>query len=277
MGHLATSRDLDAFVSGLFEEPRYRRAMRVITVVAWSVAIGSHLLAGGLMLTEPRAFAATPPPPLEVALLPPEPAAQSEPPTPPPLPEPPEQQRPSSPEPASAAPPEPARAGALLTAKAEDPSGAADEPVDFTNDPTTLGFGSGVVAIGGKAEVGRPDARPAVATPSVGGLPAGRVSDADSLTPAADLGRKPSLGESDPCRGYFPAGASDDAASASVNVVVAKSGAVSSVRLLSESPPKQGFGAAARACMLNKRFTPALDRHGHPAATAVRVNVRFSR
>ena len=34
------------------------------------------------------------------------------------------------------------------------------------------------------------------------------------------------------------------------------------VRLLSESPPAQGFGGAARACMASKRFTPGLDRDG---------------
>jgi TonB family protein len=62
-----------------------------------------------------------------------------------------------------------------------------------------------------------------------------------------------------------------------VMVTIGKSGAVSNVQLLSESPPKQGFGAAARACMSSKRFRPGLDRDGKPAATAVRVNIRFMR
>ena len=66
-------------------------------------------------------------------------------------------------------------------------------------------------------------------------------------------------------------------AQTAVMVVVAKSGAVSSATVLSESPAGQGFGAAARACLLAKHFTPALDREGQLAATAVRVNIRFSR
>jgi hypothetical protein len=60
-------------------------------------------------------------------------------------------------------------------------------------------------------------------------------------------------------------------------VTITKSGAVSAVQLLSESPPKQGFGSAARACMAGKRFSPGLDRDGKPAATAIRVNIRFVR
>jgi len=62
-----------------------------------------------------------------------------------------------------------------------------------------------------------------------------------------------------------------------VLVTIAKSGAVSKVTLVSESPAGQGFGAAARTCMSRKRFTVALDREGNAAATAVRVNVRFTR
>jgi TonB family protein len=170
----------------------------------------------------------------------------------------------------------PARAGALVTAKADPVTPQAEGPVDFTNDPSALGFGSGVVAVGGKADFGKQGALPSPVA-GVGRTPAGRGTVADALTPVADLGRKPSLGESDPCRGFFPRGAVDDVASASVMVVVGKSGAVASVRLLSESPPTQGFGAAARTCMRGKRFTPALDRDGRPAATAIRVNVRFSR
>jgi outer membrane biosynthesis protein TonB len=60
-------------------------------------------------------------------------------------------------------------------------------------------------------------------------------------------------------------------------VTIQRSGAVSGVRLLSESPPRQGFGAAARACMASKRFSPGLDRNGNPTATALRVNIRFTR
>jgi hypothetical protein len=46
---------------------------------------------------------------------------------------------------------------------------------------------------------------------------------------------------------------------------------------VSEAPSGQGFGAAARTCMLGQVFEPALDRDGRPAATALNVNVKFSR
>jgi hypothetical protein len=244
----------------------------------WSVAIGAHALAAGLALAGEH-----PPPPalpaLEVELSPPAP--------PPPAPAaiavplPPVEPRPAERAPtpkAAAAPPEPARPGALLTAKADPaPSPAHDEPVDFTNDPSMLGFGSGVVAIGGKAQVGLAGARPSSASPSTGASGVALRPAGEMLTPAADLSRKPALGEADPCGGYFPSNASDDVASAAVMVTIGKSGAVSSVRLLSESPAKQGFGAAARTCMGSKRFSPGLDRDGNPTATAIRVNIRFRR
>jgi TonB family protein len=100
---------------------------------------------------------------------------------------------------------------------------------------------------------------------------------ADELVAASDLSRKPGLNESDPCRGYFPSSASDDVASAAVMLTIGKSGAVSNVELLSESPPKQGFGAAASTCMKSKHFSPGLDRDGNAAKTRIRVNVRFER
>ena len=262
---------LDDFVAGLFDRAPRRRAS---SVLGWAAAIGAHLLLAGFALGERRPAPPASLSPLEVDLAPPAP--------PPPvaLPTPKPEER--APEPAAvakamAAPPAPAHVGALVTAKADPtPSPTQDEPVDFTNDPGALGFGSGVVAIGGKAEVGVKHAAVSP-TPGVGtsGVVKGPVGDA--LTPVSDLSRKPSLSEGDPCRGYFPSGASDDVANASVMVTIGKSGAVSSVQLLSESPPKQGFGAAARTCMSSKRFTPGLTHDGKPAATAIRVNIRFTR
>jgi outer membrane biosynthesis protein TonB len=270
MSSAVASVPLDDFVAGLFERAPRRRGLNVL---GWAAAIGVHLLLAGFAIGErrPTPSAAAP---LEVDLAPPAP-----PPTiAPPIPKPEER----APEPAAAAkaiaaPPAPARVGALVTAKADPtPSPAHDEPVDFTNDPGALGFGSGVVAIGGKAEVG---VKQAAVSPTPGGGTSGAVRGpvGDALTPVSDLSRKPSLGESDPCRGYFPPSASDDVASASVMVTIGKSGAVSSVRLLAESPPKQGFGAAARTCMSSKRFSPGLTHDGKPAATAIRVNIRFTR
>jgi TonB family protein len=258
-------------IAELFDSATPRR---VFGVLGWSIALGAHVLAAGLALGEHRA----PPPPLpalEVELTAPEP-----PPAPAMLPAPPEA-RPVEHTPvakaAAAAPPEPAHVGALVTAKADpEPSKTADEPVDFTNDPSALGFGSGVVAIGGRAEVGSAHAQLSSAPASTGT----RLSPhptGDALTPASDLSQKPSLGENDPCRGYFPAAATDDVATAAVTVTIGKNGAVSGVQLLSESPPNQGFGAAARACMGSKHFSPGLDRDGNPTRTAIRVNIRFTR
>jgi hypothetical protein len=261
---------LDDFVAGIFDRAPRRRAL---SVLGWATAIGGHLLLAGLALGQRRP-APPAPPALEVDLAPPAP--------PPPVAVPIPKTEEPAPAPATAAkavaaPPAPAHVGALVTAKADPtPSPTHDEPVDFTNDPSALGFGSGVVAIGGKAEVGLMQAAPGPA-PGVGtsGVVKGPVGDA--LTPVSDLSRKPSLGESDPCRGYFPTSASDDVANASVMVTIGKSGAVSSVQLLAESPPKQGFGAAARTCMSSKRFSPGLTHDGKPAATAIRVNIRFTR
>ena len=272
----AASAPTTSLITEIFDQAAPRRAFGVL---GWGVAIGAHLLAAGLALTEHRAMA-RPEPPLEVELAPPPsppPVPVVTPPPPPPIEERVVERTPVA-KPAAAAPPEPARAGALLTAKDDPaPSPKADEPVDFTNDPSAVGFGSGVVAVGGKAQVGLAGARPSSALPSTGVAGLAPKPAGDALTPVANLSQKPSLHESDPCRGYFPSGASDDVASASVLVTIGKSGVVSNVKLLSESPPKQGFGAAARTCMSSKRFTPGLTQDGKPAATAVRVNIRFTR
>jgi hypothetical protein len=260
---------LSDFVTELFQRAGPRRSLRHI---AWGVALLVHASVAAVAIEESRAAAAQSRP-LEVELAP------EPPPAPVPQPEPkleePLQRAPVA-RPAAASPPEPARAAALVTAKEDlTPAPNAEAPVDFTHDPSALGFGSGVVAIGGTARVGLKHAQlgpAASAAPAAAPRPVG-----DALTAASDLSRKPSLGESDPCRGFFPSAASDDVATAAVMVTIARSGAVSAVQLLSESPAKQGFGGAARACMSGKRFSPGLDRDGRPTATQVRVNVRFSR
>lgn len=259
------------FVLELFDRARQRSAFGH---VGWGIAIGAHVLAAGLALDETRPVAGPLLPPVEVELAPP---PQAPPRSTPPKEEEPVPERPQVAKLAAAAPPQPAQVGALLTAKADPlPTPAAEEPVDFTNDPAAAGFGSGVVAIGGKAKVGSANAQSSTALAGPGSAPVGPAAG-DGLTPVSDLSRKPGLGESDPCRGYFPSGASDDVASAAVMVTVGRNGSVSSVKLLSESPPRQGFGAAARTCMTSKRFSPGLDRNGKPTATAIRVNIRFTR
>jgi len=268
---VATSH-VSPFAAELFDSAAPRPLWNVL---GWGVAVGAHLLAAGLALTEQQP-APHVPPPLEVELSRPEPPP---PPPPPPTAAPEEKPAPVAAvtRPAAAPTPQAARVGALVTAKADpEPSPKADEPVDFTNDPTMVGFGSGVVAVGGKADVGVKGAKPTQA-PSSGTGGIGTRPTGDALTPASDLSRKPGLAESDPCRGYFPNGASDDVATASVMVTIGRTGSVSNVRLLSESPAGQGFGGAARTCMSAKRFSPGLDRDGNPTATAIRVNIRFTR
>jgi hypothetical protein len=155
---------------------------------------------------------------------------------------------------------------------APDPS-PSDEPFDFTSDPNNHVLSSGVVAVGGTGSHG-------LAGAQLGGRgtePVHAPVRGDGLTAAGDLSQSPRLRESDPCRGYFPNSAHDDVAAAVVRVIVNQQGVATSASVVSESPIGQGFGAAARTCMLQQRFSPALDRQGRPAATAVNVNVKFSR
>jgi len=245
-------------------------------VLGWGIALSVHVAVASWAVGEHRS-ASRAPAPLEVELAAPEPLPPPAPLTPPPPDPVPAEHAPAPVAKAAAAAPAAAHVGALLTAKSDPaPSPGAEEPVDFTNDPSLVGFGSGVVAIGGKAEHGVTGAKAGPAAPGTGVGSAPKPSG-DELVAASDLSRKPGLGENDPCRGYFPAGANDDVATAAVMVTIGKSGSVTNVQLLSETPPKQGFGAAARTCMAGKHFSPGLDRDGKPAATAIRVNIRFLR
>ncbi len=59
-------------------------------------------------------------------------------------------------------------------------------------------------------------------------------------------------------------------------VSVRKNGSAADVVVASD--PGHGFGAAARACALRRRYEPALDRHGRPVASITPlINVRFTR
>ena len=264
----------------LFDRSPKRRSLAVF---AWVLALAGHSLAAtfAASATGPRHRAVEP---VDLEFIEPEPPPPE--PSPPPPPEqapPPERDAPVRSIPRArpeTSPPAPAAAGALLTAK-EDPHEpkATEELVDFASDPNSHVYGGGVVAVGGTGTMGGRG----VASRAVAGVPTRPVPQpppprpSNELTPAADLSQKPRLNESDPCRGFFPRSALDDTAQVGVMVVVAKSGSVGQATVVLESPRGQGFGNAARACMLSKRFTPARDRSGNPAATAVRVNVRFRR
>jgi periplasmic protein TonB len=67
-----------------------------------------------------------------------------------------------------------------------------------------------------------------------------------------------------------------DRAAVLIAVTVLPSGAPSSVAVLRD--PGHGFGAAARACAMAQRYSPAFDRGGSPiAATTPPITVRFTR
>jgi protein TonB len=245
--------------------------------IAALVALGIH--AGfAAFAAEREPEAKLPPPPVDVEL-----AFREPPPPPPPEPEPEPVKEPEpapkveAPKPiakaAPAPPPPAAKAGAVLTAPPDpNPSPAAAEPFDFTSDPNSHVYGSGVVAVGGTAMHGLPGARVGGTGTKPSPAPKG-----DGLTALSDLSQKPRLTQADPCRGFFPDGARDDVATVSVRVTIGKSGTVADASVVSEAPTGQGFGAAARRCMLDQLFVPAIDRNGNAAATALNVNVRFSR
>jgi protein TonB len=254
----------------LLTEPQGDRLL-IAVLIAFAAHAGLGLYAAR---HTPEASAVVPPVNVELTFREPPPPPPEPTPEPPKEPEPPKLEAPRPALAKVAAPPPAARAGAVLTAAPDPTPAPADaEPFDFTSDPNSHVYGSGVVAVGGTATHGLAGAR-------VGGTGLAPKRDAapgDGLTAAGDLSQKPRLREADPCRGFFPDGARDDVAAASVRVVIGKDGKVRNASLVSESPAGQGFGAAARRCMLDQTFVPALDREGNSAATAINVNVRFSR
>lgn len=258
---------------------RERRRGLSIAVVA---ALALH---GALAITlrAEHARAAPPPPPTELEL---EEAPEPEPPPPEPEPEPAPEEAPKIAAPAAAAPapkaaaPAAAKAAPLLTANDDPKSAKDDEPVSFVSDPNGTTYGSGVVAKGGTADVGANGAKAGGVTSGTGNSTtptAKALATGEALVPASDLSRAPSLPGADVCKGFFPASADDDVATVSLVVVVKPSGDVASASIASEAPKAQGFGQAARSCLLTKRFIPALDQSGKAVSTATKVTVRFSR
>lgn len=145
----------------------------------------------------------------------------------------------------------------------------ADSPVRFVTDPNGSAFALGHVARGGVGS-GTQGAQSSLATSRTGG--SGAVGAAE---PA--LSRAPALSEPEPCRGFFPTRAQVDRGEVKLEVRVASDGAVGTLSVIFEEPAAQGFGAAARACLTSKRFSPALDPAGHPVAALSRVTLRFAR
>jgi len=266
-----SEKPLDSLVAELFG--RASRKSHLVTV-GWVLALASHAAAALLFYERHEAVAVERTrPPVEMEFV-----APPEPPPPPPEVAPPEEPKAVATRAVAPAAPAAARAGALHTAKADvAPAQQQEEAVDFTTDPHGASYGGGVVAVGGTAAFGAVGARAVPEGGKTPGAPLTARPVGDALTPASDLSRKPRLPGGDPCHGFFPRTAQDDVGDVSVMVTIGKSGRVSQTRLVSESPSGQGFGAAARTCLASQNFVPALDRDGNPAATAIRVNLRFSR
>ena len=231
---------------------------------ALTLAVCGH---GAIALLTPSSLVAreVTMPPLEVELVAPQP-----PPPPPPVP---------------AAPAEPdaapravrvtradAAIGKLLTR--ETPSVPSDAPLDFVTDPNGATYGFGVVS---RAGSGSGEGTRGTGTAEGSLVRKAPAMAAPALAAPADLSEKPHLLAEEPCRGYYPEGASVDFASAVVRVVLEASGKVRDVTLVSETPEGEGFGAAARRCLRQQRFSAGLDHEGRGVATATTIRVRFER
>jgi len=236
---------------------------------AWLVALLAHgalvMLALSTELPVPPLVAVT-----EVELLAPPPPV-----TPPVAPAP-------APPPAAVAPPVARRAAPRVAPAPPPPASAAplrtidesvktsDEPVRFVTDPQGKMFGYGAVQRAGSAASAPVGAAPTVDRPAA-------AAPGGSSSAAPILSRAPQLGESDPCRGFFPSRAQVDRGQVALRVKVEADGTVRSAVVSREEPVGHGFGFAARDCLLSKQFVPALDRDGHEVSVVSPVTVRFSR
>ena len=173
--------------------------------------------------------------------------------------------------------------GNLLAQKADpnDPK-TKDDPYTFETDPDGKEFAGGTSQIGGGDKPGLPGA---VASGVPGGTGTGEAKKGPLSAappppppaPTVDKSRVPTLKNPGACKGYFPADADDDAASVQVLITVQPNGKVTTASVLSEDPKGQGFGKAARTCLLSESFNSGLDRAGAPTVTTTTVNLRFVR
>lgn len=202
----------------------------------------------------------------------PEPVAEPEPtePEPPPVP------KVEAPEPkADPNPPPPAAAEAakLLTAES-DP----DAPLDLTGFTMITGNAErspgGLTAASGKSKKPVYD-RSARAD----GIGARKGHDpAKPVAPSIDLSRSANIAGSASWNCPFPSEADLEQINyrrVGIVVNVGANGTPTNVAVVNNGDT--GFGAAAKACALRKRYAPALDRSGKPVAGSLRVNVTFQR
>jgi outer membrane biosynthesis protein TonB len=148
--------------------------------------------------------------------------------------------------------------------------------VDFVTDPDGKSFGSGVVARGGTLDRGTVATNVAPSRPPAVVRGPARPG-ADAVTAPENLSRAARLDEPNPCAGFYPRSASADSGQVTLSLVVRPGGRLASAAVVSETPPGEGFGAAARACLADKTFAPALDRAGNAVTAALSLRVRFTR
>ncbi len=212
-----------------------------------------------------------PPPPIPVAPEPPpEPAA----PAPKPPPPPPRAPRPAPPPPPSPTPPAPAQEtpvafdNVVLTNHDGDSSWAADPgsghessgPIGPPGTPT------------GQRVPGRPGGVP-------GGTGTGVAPRGPRVVPLSDLSRKPVAPDlNDILQRNYPRDARRQGieGQAVLAAQVEPNGAVTHIRVLSESVSGVGFGNACRRTLGDARFVAPLDRGGHRVATNITYKCDFS-
>ncbi|HJK92963.1 MAG TPA: energy transducer TonB, partial [Polyangiaceae bacterium LLY-WYZ-15_(1-7)] len=211
----------------------------------------------------------------EPEVVEPEPEPEVEPPPPPPEARPP---RDPSPEP----PPPPQ----------EEPPPPEPEPVDFTGlTLTSEGSGGGftVQASDGtdrRGPLGPPPTRARRGAPGgeEGGTGGGGTGEGSGprIVPSSDLSRQPrppSTSAIAQCmQDNYPRQARNQGVEgvARVRIQINPNGAVSNLRVRSESVSDQGFGRACIQCLRGRRWSPPLDRNGNPVATRVTYSCTFT-
>jgi protein TonB len=163
------------------------------------------------------------------------------------------------------APTAPAQAAQII-ARAIDPAA----PLDFSGDSFVTGSAS--------AYAGGVTASNGTSTHAVNHVDTTPAPQPMTAVAAVQLSRPVELdGDEWQCPWPHEAELAEiDQQTVTLRVHVDPDGRARSVRLLAD--PGSGFGAAARACALQTRFTPALNRAGRPiSADSPPIRVRFTR
>jgi TonB family protein len=291
----ATCRAGESIEMQAFARTAWNAQLMVTNSAEWKVAerkTASHA-GGGLMrcisqgdtlitvtyLNASKTFTLKVEPPIQMI------EAPKEEPPPPPLPEPepdptppPKVALPEQPKEA-AAPPAAAKVGSLLTAPDDSKNDPDEGAVKFLSDENGQEYGSGVAALGGTADVGKEGAKKngKEGGTGTGGGGGGGPGVQTKAAPTVDLSRAASLTVENPCKGFFPADADDDVAKVQVIVSVRADGTVEKAVVMDESPKGQGFGKAARTCMLSAKFNPAFGKDGKAIGATQTFNIRFTR